>query len=214
MTLDLWLLYLLAAVGLSLTPGPNGLLSLTHGACFGLRATVWTVLGGAVGFFLLIAVSLAGMGTLLAASERAFTIAKWAGAAYLVWLGVRVWRAPPPFATLSTAAQSPLLPAAGRPGRLFGEGFMVAVSNPKALIFFAAFLPQFMVPDGTGGSGFAMQLAVFGGTFVAVEFVYELLLAAMAQRIAPWLGRHGRWFNRGAGVTFVGIGAALTTASR
>lgn len=91
---------------------------------------------------------------------------------------------------------------------------MVAVSNPKALIFFAAFLPQFMVPDSMGGSGFAMQLAVFGGTFVAVEFVYELLLAAMAQRIAPWLGRHGRWFNRGAGVTFVGIGAALTTASR
>ena len=87
---------------------------------------------------------------------------------------------------------------------------MVAVSNPKALIFFAAFLPQFMVP----GTPFALQLAVFGGTFVAVEFVYELLLAATAQRVAPWLGRHGRWFNRGAGVTFVGIGAALTTASR
>ena len=75
MTLDLWLLYLLAAVGLSLTPGPNGLLSLTHGACFGLRATVWTVLGGAVGFFLMIAVSLAGMGTLPAASERASAVA-------------------------------------------------------------------------------------------------------------------------------------------
>ncbi len=207
MTLDLWLLYLLAAVGLSLTPGPNGLLSLTHGACFGLRATVWTVLGGVVGFFLLIAVSLAGMGTLLAASERAFTVAKWIGAAYLVWLGLRVWRAPAPVVALPAGAS--VAPGAGR-GRMFAEGFLVAVTNPKALIFFAAFLPQFMVP----GASYAAQLALFGGTFVAVEFVYELLLALTAQRIAPWLARHGRWFNRGAGATFIGIGAALTTASR
>ena len=97
---------------------------------------------------------------------------------------------------------------------MFAEGFLVAVTNPKALIFFAAFLPQFMVPTGPGGASYAVQLAVFGGTFVAVEFVYELLLASVAQRIAPWLARHGRWFNRGAGATFVGIGAALTTANR
>ena len=94
MSLELWLVYCAAAIGLSLTPGPNGLLSLTHGACFGVRSTVYTVLGGAVGFFLVIAASLAGMGALLAASERAFTIAKWIGAAYLVYLGVKVWRAP------------------------------------------------------------------------------------------------------------------------
>ena len=93
---------------------------------------------------------------------------------------------------------------------MFNQGFLVAVSNPKALIFFAAFLPQFMIP----GASYPVQLAVFGGTFVVVEIVYELLLAVMAQRIAPWLTRHGRWFNRAAGVTFVGIGAALTTASR
>jgi threonine/homoserine/homoserine lactone efflux protein len=59
-----------------------------------------------------------------------------------------------------------------------------------------------------------VQLAVFGGTFVAVEVVYELLLAGLAQRIAPWLARHGRWFNRAAGATFVGLGAALTGANR
>jgi homoserine/homoserine lactone efflux protein len=206
MSLELWLVYFVAAIGLSLTPGPNGLLSLTHGACFGFRSTISTVLGGALGFFLLIAASLAGMGTLLAASERAFTIAKWAGAAYLVYLGLKVWRAPAPVVAVTAEAGS------GEPQRLrmFNQGFLVAVSNPKALIFFAAFLPQFMVPDVP----YTVQLAVFGGTFVAVEIVYELLLAVMAQRIAPWLGRHGRWFNRAAGATFVGIGAALTTASR
>ena len=163
--------------------------------------------GKALGFFLLIAVSLAGMGTLLAASERAFMVAKWIGAAYLVYLGVRVWRAPAPVVALtSQTAQS----REARPLRMFNQGFLVAVSNPKALIFFAAFLPQFMAP----GVPYAIQLAVFGGTFVVVEIVYELLLAVMAQRIAPSLARYGRSFNRAAGANFVAIGAALTTAGR
>jgi len=205
MSLDLWLLYLVAAIGLSLTPGPNGLLSLTHGACFGFRPTICTVLGGALGFLVLIAASLAGMGALLATSERAFTLAKWIGAAYLVYLGVRLWRSPAPLIAAPSGATAP-----ARRLHMFNQGFLVAASNPKGLIFFAAFLPQFIVPD----LSFAAQLLVFGGTFVAVEIVYELVLAGLAQRIAPWLGRHGRWFNRAAGGTFVGIGAALSTASR
>ncbi len=207
MSVELWLVYCVAAVGLSLTPGPNGLLALTHGACFGVRPTVSTVLGGALGFLVLIAASLAGMGALLAASEQAFTIAKWIGAAYLVYLGVRVWRAPPPVVSVAGVGAGP---TGARPIAMFRQGFLVAVSNPKGMIFFAAFLPQFVTP----GVPFWVQLAVFGGTFVAVEIVYELLLAMTAQRVAPWLALHGRWFNRGAGATFVGIGAALTTASR
>ena len=84
------------------------------------------------------------------------------------------------------------------------------MSNPKALIFFAAFLPQFMEP----GASWAMQLAVMGGTFAVVEFVYELMLAGLAQRIAPWLARNGRWFNRITGLTFVGIGGMLAATER
>lgn len=207
MSLELWLLYLLASIGLSLTPGPNGLLSLTHGASFGFRRTVYTVLGGALGFFLLIAASLAGMGALLAASERAFTLAKWIGAAYLVYLGVKLWRSPVAVVTTGPRAAASLQ---GRPLRMFGQGFLVAASNPKGLIFFAAFLPQFIVP----GVPYGIQLAVLGGTFVVVEIAYELLLAGLAQRIAPWLTRHGRWFNRVAGATFVGMGAVLTGTRR
>src|SRR5699024_3242097 len=95
MTLQHWAVYLLAAIGLSLTPGPNGLLALTHGMRFGWRRSVATLLGGVCGFLLLIAVSMVGLGALLAASERAFTVAKWVGAAYLVYLGIKTWRAPP-----------------------------------------------------------------------------------------------------------------------
>ncbi|WP_120005974.1 LysE family translocator [Teichococcus vastitatis] len=208
MSLELWLVYLAAAVGLSLTPGPNGLLALTHGARYGLQPTIWTVLGGAFGFLLLIAASLAGLGALLATSGTAFAAAKWAGAAYLIYLGVRLWRSPAPV----VLAHASGLPEGGaaRPLRLFGDGLFVAVSNPKALLFFAAFLPQFMV----AGASFASQFLFLGGTFVVVEVVYELLLAGLAGRIAPWLGRHGRIFNRAAGGTFVGIGAALVTTSR
>lgn len=211
MSLELWLLYLAAAIGLSLTPGPNGLLALTSGARFGLRPAVWTVLGGALGFLLVIAASLAGLGALLAASEAAFTVAKWIGGAYLVYLGVRLWRAPAPVVEAGRAeAASAALAAEGRPGRLFARGFLVAASNPKSLIFFAAFLPQFMTP----GAGFLSQLLLLGGTFLVVEVLYELMLAGLAQRIAPWLTRHGRWFNRATGGAFVGIGAALATAGR
>ncbi|PWC32146.1 LysE family transporter [Azospirillum sp. TSO22-1] len=207
MTTELWIIYLFAAIGLSLTPGPNGLLSLSHGVRFGARRTVFTVLGGVVGFLVLVAASLAGLGALLAASESAFTVAKWVGAAYLVYLGLRLWKAPPP--AVSTPAADDAAREDGA-ARLFLQGFLVAASNPKAMIFFAAFLPQFMVPE----AGFWMQFVVLGGTFAVVEFIYELVLAGMAQRIAPWLSRHGRWFNRVTGSMFVGIGGIMATASR
>jgi len=207
MPLDTWILYALAAIGLSLTPGPNGLLSLTHGMRYGLGRAIYTVLGGIAGFLVLIAVSMAGMGALLAASEQAFTIAKWLGAGYLIYLGIRTWRAPPPQVHLSGDRTQREVAANWR---LFTQGFLVATSNPKALIFFAAFLPQFIDPSAP----FLLQFAILGGTFALVEFIYELILAGTAERIAPWLGAHGRWFNRAAGATFIGIGGVLTTVSR
>ena len=207
MALDLWLIYLAAALGLSLTPGPNGLLSLTHGAQYGLRRTVATVLGGVTGFLLLIGASLAGLGALLAASEAAFTAMKWLGAAYLVYLGIRLWRAPSAFPAESEPLEKPRNTG---PLALYRTGFLVAVSNPKALIFFAAFLPQFMQP----GMPIWQQFLILGGTFAGVDLVYELFLAGTAERIAPLLARCGRWFNRVTGSAFIAIGALLSTSSR
>lgn len=95
MELTTWLLYTAAALGLSLTPGPNGLLALTHGALYGVRRTTATIAGGALGFTVIIALSLFGIGALLAASADILTVLKWLGGAYLVWLGIQVWRSPP-----------------------------------------------------------------------------------------------------------------------
>ena len=217
MDLQLWLIYFASAVGLSLTPGPNGLLVLTHGMRFGWRRTLPTAVGGVAGFMVLIAASIGGLGMLLLTSERAFEIAKYIGAAYLVYLGIRTWRAPPPVLARSTPAEAEP-PVAARSGEAAGvawrqrlsEGFIVAMSNPKALIFFAAFLPQFMQP----GVPLWLQFLILGGTFGLIELIYELLVARAAQQVAPWLGRHGRWFNRVAGVTFVGIGGVLALARR
>lgn len=210
-SLEAWLVYLAAAVGLSLTPGPNGLLVLTQAIRHGGRAAVFSALGGVLGFLVLVGASLIGLGALLAASERAFWIAKLLGAAYLVWLGIQLWRSPAAPGTPAPAqAARPPASDGARPMRLFRQGFLVAVSNPKALIFFAAFLPQFMVPGLSLGAHFL----ILGGTFAVVELIYELLLARLAGRIAPWLARHGRGFNRGAGLMFIAIGGWLARTPR
>lgn len=199
MELHAWLLYLAASIGLSLSPGPNGLLALTHGAIHGRRKALFTISGGVLGFAVLIALSLFGIGALLQASLAWLTVLKWAGGAYLVWLGVQLWRAPPMDLRAPGGARA-------RPGwALFREGLLSAVTNPKGILFFAAFLPQFIDPERS----LALQFAVMAGTFGAVEFAYELMVANAAHRIRPLLQRIGKRFNQACGGIFVGLGLAM-----
>src|ERR1044071_5410031 len=95
MDLHVWLIYLAAAAGLSLSPGPNGLLALTHGAIHGYRKALFTITGGVLGFVGLVPRSMFGIGALLQASVAWLTVLKWMGGAYLIWLGIQVWRSPP-----------------------------------------------------------------------------------------------------------------------
>ena len=201
MALDTWLIYLLAAIGLSLSPGPNGLLALTHGALHGARRTLFTILGGALGFIVVIALSMFGIGALLKTSVHALEVMKWLGGAYLVWLGVQVWRAPPVGAGLTIDG------GAGHRsgGSLFWQGALSAFTNPKAVLFFAAFLPQFIEPTRS----LWLQFVILAGTFALVEICTEWLIASMAHRLRPWLQRVGRRFNQVCGGIFVLIGAWL-----
>src|SRR5262245_14904499 len=95
MSYQTWLIYLLAATGLSLSPGPNGVLALTHGALHGRGKAIYTIAGGAAGFVTVMALSMFGIGALLKASVVWIEVLRWLGGAYLVWLGIQVWRAPP-----------------------------------------------------------------------------------------------------------------------
>jgi len=203
MALQTWLLYLAAAIGLSLTPGPNSLLVLTHGALHGHRRTLFTVAGGALGFTLLIALSMLGIGALLQASAAALTVLKVVGGAYLVWLGVQLWRAPP--IQLLPGAEHGDAQEQARGRTLFRQGLLTAVSNPKALLFYGAFLPQFIDP----ARDLLLQFVVMAVVFVVVECIVEMLLAVLAHRIRPWLQRVGRSFNRACGGLFVAMGVAL-----
>jgi threonine/homoserine/homoserine lactone efflux protein len=199
MELHTWLIYLLAATGLSLSPGPNGLLALTHGALHGRRKALYTIFGGAFGFVAVIALSMFGIGALLAASLTWLTVMKWVGGAYLVWLGIQVWRSPPIGIDVRAAANH-------RSGwSLFRQGALSALTNPKGLLFFAAFLPQFVDP----AHSLVVQFVIMAGTFAVIEIATEAFIASMAHRISPWLRRVGRAFNRACGGVFIAIGAAL-----
>jgi homoserine/homoserine lactone efflux protein len=200
MALDTWLLYLVAAIGLSVTPGPNSLLVLTHGALHGHRKTLFTVAGGALGFVALIALSMLGIGALLKASSHALLVLKLVGGAYLIWLGIQLWRAPAIHLRPDAVQQ-----AHTRGAEMFRQGLLTAVSNPKALLFYGAFLPQFIDP----ARDLLTQFIVMATVFVAVEILVEYLLALLAHRIRPWLERAGRNFNRACGGMFAAMGVAL-----
>jgi threonine/homoserine/homoserine lactone efflux protein len=199
MALHTWLIYLAAAIGLSLSPGPNGLLALTHGALHGRRMTLWTIFGGSFGFVAVIALSMFGIGALLQTSLVWLTVLKWLGGAYLVWLGIQVWRAP--------ALGVELMALSSERGgwSLFRQGALSAMTNPKGILFFAAFLPQFIDP----ARSLVMQFLIMAGTFAGIEVITEFLIASTAHRIRPWLERSGKRFNQACGGIFIAIGAAL-----
>jgi homoserine/homoserine lactone efflux protein len=203
MDLNTWLIYLLAAIGLSLSPGPNGLLALTHGALHGRRKALYTIFGGAVGFIAVVALSMLGIGALLKASLLWLTVLKWVGGAYLVWLGIQVWRSPPIGIEVRASAE----PRAG--WSMFRQGALSALTNPKALLFFTAFLPQFIDP----ARSLFVQFVIMAGTFAVLEIATEMFIANMAHRISPWLQRVGRRFNQACGGIFVAIGVALPLRS-
>ena len=199
MEISNWLIYFLSVLGLTFTPGPNGLLALTHGAIYGSKKTIATIVGGSVGFATVIGLSLFGIGALLAASAQLLTVMKFVGGAYLIWLGIQVWRSPSIGATNSTVLKDV------SSFSLFRQGLLAALTNPKGILFFVAFLPQFIDPS----LSLITQFVWMALTFVVIEFLYELAVAAAANKIKPFLAKYGKKVNRVFGGIFVSIGIAL-----
>lgn len=198
MPFDIWLLYVITCFGIAVVPGPNALLVLTHGALHGNRRTLFTISGGVLGFALVLALCALGLGALIQASATWFTALKIAGGLYLIWLGFGLWRADP--VSLETAATASL-----RNGALFRQGLVSAISNPKALLLFTAFIPPFLDPH----RNIIAQTAAIALTYAVVEFIVEYMVASAAHRVRPWLARTGRRFNKVCGGFFVLFGLAL-----
>ncbi|PHP66244.1 lysine transporter LysE [Zhengella mangrovi] len=161
-----------ASMALLIIPGPTIIMVVAQALAHGRRVALASVAGVALGDFIAASLSLVGVGTILAASATAFTIVKWIGAAYLVWIGIKMWRSP----------VSPVLVGPAEPGGatarwpVFRDAFLVTLFNPKGIVFFLAFVPQFITP----AHDFASQALVFVIVFTALGIVNAAAYAALA----------------------------------
>ena len=203
---------LLAFVGaslvLALTPGPAVVYIVARTLAQGRACGLASVFGVALGNLANAVGAALGLAALFAVSSSAFTLVKWAGAAYLVYLGIKMWRAAP---AVAQAKPQQLPTQAVR--RVLRDGFVVALLNPKTTLFFAAFLPQFMDAHGNP----LMQTLALGGVFVGVAGCTDLVYVLAASLVAPRLSgaaRHAVWGNRLAGTSFIGLGMLTAMGSR
>jgi threonine/homoserine/homoserine lactone efflux protein len=206
MTIAAWLVFAAASIVLLLIPGPTVLLVVSYALTQGKRVALAMALGVALGDFLAMTLSLAGLGALLVASAKLFTALKWIGAAYLVYLGVRLWRATP---VLPNEASAPVAkPARG----IFGHAFIVTALNPKSIAFFIAFVPQFIDHQAP----LFAQLAVMEATFVTLATINALAYALAADRLRMRIRRPAmlKWMNRAGASCLVGMGVATAALSR
>jgi threonine/homoserine/homoserine lactone efflux protein len=202
MPLHIWLVYVGAVFLISGTPGPNMLLCMTHGIHHGLRETAISTMGGLLlGMFVILSISLGGLGAVLLASATAFTIIKYAGAVYLVYLGLRTWRG------AGSGFESEGRPDAARGWTRFRIGLLIALSNPKAILFGVAFFPQFINPDRP----LLTQAFILLPSFMCIEIGWMCVYAGGGAKLARWLkeGKRMTWFDRMAGSAFIGAGLAL-----
>ncbi|MGX9353801.1 LysE family translocator [Roseobacteraceae bacterium S113] len=198
--IDLWL-FIPACFAINVAFGPNNLMAMTNSAQHGMRFAVTAAVGRLLAFAPMILISALGLGVLLATSAVVFTVAKVIGAAYLVYLGIRLLRAPPPDTSAGEVA-------AGM-GLAFRREWLVALSNPKAILTFAAFLPQFVAPDA-----YWLGYALVGGIFIALELVAIVFYALIGRFAARGAARHMGLMQKISGGTMVVFGLGLLLARR
>lgn len=202
-----WFAFVPAAVLASLVPGANQLLSLRNAMRQGTVDATVALLGRFSAFALLIGLVVLGFGTLLAESAVAFGIAKWIGVGYLCWLGIstlcRAWREGDPAGSGDRSAQ----PSVRGRWALTRQEFVVALTNPKALLLFAAFIPQFVATPTPSGA----QLALLGAAYIGIEAVAALVYTVVGGRLARlgFTSRIRRRVDQICGVTFLGMAGYL-----
>ena len=204
MTLHTYWLYLSAVVLISATPGPNVLYVTTRSIRFGFAAAMFGMSGCLCALAVILSASVAGVSAFMLAVPTAFMALKYAGAAYLVWLGIQAWRAP--VADLAPETEPSRRETVSRWSHFRG-GFLCGISNPKLLVFAAAFFPQFITENAPWGPQFLLLVA----TFLAVEASTYVMLGLSARGLARYLSQAvwQRRLNRLSGAIFAGFGCAL-----
>lgn len=200
-----YLLFLAIAFLTVLSPGPGVVLTLTNSVRYGVWGALSGILGIASGTFIVAGISASSLGILLATSSLVFTIVKYIGAAYLIYLGVRLWR--------STGIKIDDSAADKKPHKIkFLEGFTLQLTNPKAVFFFLSIFPQFVEPS----QAFVPQFAILVATYSSLVVVIHLLYASIAHRARNWFasGKGSQHLNKIGGSIFVFFGMGLATSSK
>jgi len=202
MTFESWAAFTAASAVLLIIPGPTVLLVVSYALGQGWRTVLPMTVGVALGDFTAMTLSMLGLGALLAASATLFTILKWVGAAYLVYLGIRLWRAG---GTLDAAPRTDAVSAA----KMLGHAWLVTALNPKSITFFVAFLPAFLDPQ----ANFLTQMLVFEATFLVLAFANAFGYALVAARARGFVAnpRAIGIVNKVGGGLLIGAGAATVT---
>lgn len=207
------LLFAPVAVAIALTPGPNNFCGLNNGIRAGVGAALVATLGRVAAFAIFLTISAVGLGAMLLASEAAFTAVKWAGAAYLFWIGWRAWRSRAfGGAELIDGEEHAPVPVRAPLRALIAQEFLLGITNPKAVILFAAIFPQFIDP----GQPAARQFLVLGTVYLLAEFVATAVYATCGLQIRRWIRtpRAVVRLNRATGGFFMGAGGLLLSANR
>jgi threonine/homoserine/homoserine lactone efflux protein len=203
-------LFLPACFAINMALGPNNVLSISNGARNGVRCAVLVAFGRLLAFAVMLAIAGLGLGALLLASATLFTVLKFGGAAYLVWIGIKLFRAGPTLLARPTGRS-----VDGRTScnlrQLTKQEFIVAAGNPKAILVFTAFFPQFV-----DRSAYATSFTVLGSTFLVLELVAISIYAVIGARLGTLVNssRGLRWFNRVSGSTMIGFGLLLACLRR
>ena len=211
MELQVWLAYFLASWAIALSPGSGAVLSMTHGLAYGVQKTSATIAGLQLGLAVILLVAGVGVGALLLASATAFTVVKFAGAGYLIWLGLKQWRS---HVSTTVAAGEAVPEQTGVPSvrERFVTGFITNVTNPKGIVFMVAVLPQFIDPQRP----LWLQLLVLLLTTIGVDLVVMHGYAFLASRAQRWLAtaKARRAQNRVFGGVLMAMGASLLLVKR
>ena len=207
MTLETWLLFVAVSLVPAISPGPGVLLAISNTLRFGRNATLASASGNTLGLILIGYAVAFGFGAIMATSALAFTVLKFAGAAYLIYLGIKIWRDKTSFNSLDGCM------AARKSHRaLFGQAFLVSITNPKAILVITALFPQFMA----GGQVNLLHISILSWTYAALCFLNHAAIAIAGNQLRGFLMAPKRmtYVRKVTGGLFVSFGAALASASR
>lgn len=207
MSLSTWLAFFAACWAISFSPGPGAIAAMASGLRHGFRRGYWTTVGLIMGILCQVLIVSIGLGALLATSETAFTIVKWLGVIYLVYLGWKQFRTDAPPVSVEAGTLEPF-----RPRDLVMRGLLINLTNPKGTVFLLAVMPQFLDP----AAPLPMQYVIIGLTLAFTDLVVMGIYTSLASSILKQLRkpRQIRWMNRAFGTLFILAGTALATLSQ